>query len=208
MAWYDYLTGKKLFQTVTGTSGWGDALHQVGLNGASEADQAKMDRLNSVGSQGMGFAGDARANYNNMTQRLGGSLDYLQGQMQGRNSVAAEQLRQGQQANLAQQQSFAAGAMPGNAAMAARTAANNMGRLGYGLAGQQALAGIAERNAAAQQYASLLGQARGQDLQGTLGGYGVGVSAYGGGLNGQRDPTFADQFLLPALNGAMSIAGK
>lgn len=189
---------------------WGKiraGLNGLGLYGNQPSDQAKIDRLNGVGSQGMNFAGDARANYNNMTQRLNGSLDYLQGQMQGKNSIAGEQLRQGLQQTQAQQQSLAASASPNDAPMAAFAAGNNMARLGYGMSGQQALAGIAERNAAAQQYASLLGASRGQDLQGTLGGYNVGLGAYGGGLNAQRDPTLVGQ-LAPAVMGFASMAGK
>ncbi len=217
MAWNDYRSNLQRAidyktQNPQGGNGLGSqiggALNAIGLNGASPSDQAKMDRLNGVGSQGMGFAGDARANYNMLTGRLGGALDYLDGQMRGRNSVAGEQLRQGLQQNIGAQRSLAASASPNDAAMAAFGAGNNIARLGYGMSGQQALAGIAERNAAAQQYASLLGQARGQDLQGTLGGYGVANQSYGSGLNAQRDPTFADQFLLPAMNGFTAIAAR
>ena len=56
----------------------------------------------------MGLAGQAQGNYGQLTQRLGGALDYLQGQAQGRNSVSAEQLRQGLQQNVAAQRSMAA----------------------------------------------------------------------------------------------------
>src|SRR5262249_42273409 len=52
---------------------------------------------------------------------------------------------------------------PGNAALNARLAAQNMGTLGAGLAGQQAIAGIQERTAAQQQLANVLGTTRSQD---------------------------------------------
>lgn len=181
-------------------------LKALGLNGPSDGDQAKMDRLNAVGEGAMGFAGQAQQNYGNLTGRLNGSLDALQALANGENSVSALQLQQAQQANLAQQRALAASASPQNQAMAARNAAMQMGQLGYGLAGQQALAGLAERNQAQQAYASLLGHARGQDLQGTLGGYGAASGAYGGGLNGQRDPTLAGQ-LSGAIAGGAKIAG-
>ncbi len=174
--------------------------NKIGLNGASESDEAKMAKLNQVGAGAMGFAGQARDNYGQLTGRLNGSLDQLQALANGQNSVSALQLHQALQQNLANQQSMAAGAAPGNAAMAARTGAMQMGRLGYGLAGQQAVAGLQERNQAAQNYASLLGQSRGQDLQGTLGGFNAASGAYGGGLNGQHDPTIASQW-APIVSG-------
>ena len=198
MAWYDYIN------PLNQEKGLGGVLNQLGLNGPTPGDRAKMDRLNRVGSDAMGFAGQARNNYSALSGRLHGALDDLQAQARGENSVSALQLQQAQDRNLAAQRSMAASASPQNQAMAARTAAMQMGQLGYGLAGQQALAGLMERQQAQQAYASLLGQARGQDMQGTLGGYGAAAGAYGGGLNAQRDPTLAGQ-LAGGLAGAASL---
>jgi hypothetical protein len=92
------------------------------------------------------------------------AADYLGQQMQGRNLLSAEQLRQGQMQNVAQQQAAAASAQPGMGAMAQRQSMMNAGRQGYGMSGQAAMAGIAERNAAANAYGGLVGQIRGQDL--------------------------------------------
>lgn len=199
MAWYD-----SVYDATIGAFGQG--LKNVGLAGASEADKQKMDRLNAVGAQGQAFGDRAATNYNDLTGMLGGSLNDLRDQAQGKNSVSALQLRQGLQQNLAAQRSYAAGAAPRNAAMAARTGAMQMGRMGYGLAGQQALAGLQERQQAQQAYAQLLGQSRGQDLQGALGGYNAATGAYGGGLNGQQDPTIAGQW-AGAVSGAASLLG-
>lgn len=176
-------------------------LGQNGLGGATASDQAKMNNLNAVGQGAMGFAGQAQGNYGQLTQQGMGALNGLAATANGQNSVSAEQLRQGLQTNLAQQQSLAAGASPQNAAMAARQAAANSAKLGYGLSGQQAVAGQAERNAAQGQYASLLGSMRGQDLQGTLGGYGAATGAYSDGLNGKNDPTVLSQVssIIPGL---------
>ncbi len=185
-----------------GAGGWGGFFKKIGLNGASESDEEKMKRLNRVGSSAHRFGRDAAGNYRDLTGRLTGSLDSLQDLANGKNSVSALQLQQGLQQNLNTQRSMAAGASPNNAAMAARTAAMNMGRLGSGLAGQQALAGLQERNQAQQNYASLLGSARGQDMQGALGGYNAAVGAYGGGLNGKSDPTLAQQW-APVVAGAV-----
>jgi hypothetical protein len=88
--------------------------------------------------------------------------------------------------------------------MAARNAANNMARLGYGLSGQQALAGLQERQQAQQAYANLLGQARGQDVQAAPGGYNTAASSYGGGLNGSREPSNSAQ-IANAIAGAASV---
>lgn len=169
---------------------------------STDADKAKVKNLNSVGEAGMGFAGQTQQNYNAMTGRLDGALNDLQAVAQGRNSIAGEQLRQGMQQGQAAQMSMAAAASPQNAGMAARNAANNMARLSYGLSGQQALAGMQERQQAQQAYAQMLGQARGQDLQATLGGYNTGLGAYSSGLNGQQSPSFGSQAMGAIAGGA------
>lgn len=94
--------------------------------------------------------------------------DALRGQMTGQNSIAQMQLRQNADRNISQQQALAASASPQMAAMASRMAAQNAGRVNQGLAGQAAMAGLAERMAAMQAYGQLAGQARGQDLQSAL----------------------------------------
>lgn len=116
------------------------------------------------------FATGAEASYGSLGHRGNAVLDRLDATARGQNSMAAEQLRQGLQQNIAGQQSMAAGARPANAAMAARTASMNAARMGSGFAGQQAMAGIAERQAADAQLGSMLGALRGQDAQVALGG--------------------------------------
>jgi hypothetical protein len=95
--------------------------------------------------------------------------------------------------------------------MAARQAAMNTARLGYGLSGQQALAGIQERNAAAGQYGQLgqaLGQlqlgARGQNANVALNGYGNQIQAGSAMLNGQPNQSWLDRNkgLIQGLGGA------
>jgi hypothetical protein len=134
------------------------------------AEQAGMaGQFAGVGEQGFAQRGD----------QMQGVADHLGRQMRGEESLSAEQLRQGLQQLQAQQQSMAAGARPGQQGMAARTAAMQSGQLGAGLAGQQALAGIQERAAAAQGLGGLLGGMRGQDLQAALGGRGQAIVGYG-----------------------------
>lgn len=126
------------------------------------------------------FANQAQGNFFGRDQgQLDATNQYLQGQMTGQNSVSAEQLRQGVQQNVAAQQAQAASASPQNQAMAARLASMNSARLGYGMSGQQAVAGLQERNQAAQTLAQLQEQQRQQDMQATLGGYGTAVQGYG-----------------------------
>lgn len=98
---------------------------------------------------------------------------YLRDLMNGKNSLSAEQLRQGLQQQYSAQQSMAAGARPQNAAMMARSASMNAGRAGTAMAGQQAMAGIAERNAAAQSFGNMALSERGQEAQTALGGLNI-----------------------------------
>src|SRR5678815_2977267 len=154
---------------------------QTGQPEPWQIDDAMRKRLlaQQAGLSGQ-FADQGQAGYGALGQRGTGALDYLQQQAQGQNSVSAEQLRQGLQQNQAGMMSYAAGASPQNAAMAARTAAIQSGRLGAGLAGQQAIARLQERQQAQQQYGQLLQALRAQELQAALqsrqnamGGYGA-----------------------------------
>ena len=150
-----------------------------GLIGIGAGDPSNPNRyaLGTTGTQASDFASGNDAAYWQSQAGINNTIAGLQAQTQGKNSVSAEQLRQGLQQQLAQQQSMAAGAAPQNAAMAARNAAMNMGRASYGMAGQQAVAGLAERNQAQQALGQLqLGQSA-QQMQGTLGGYQTSIGA-------------------------------
>lgn len=143
--------------------------------------------LKNASAAAGGFADQGQAGYGNMTGELDKDREALRALASGQNSIAAEQLRQGLQQNLASQRSFAASASPQNAAMAARTAMNNMNRAGMGMSGQAALAGLQERQAAQEALARLnLGQ-REQDIN-------VGIGSRqnqmtGLGANKPREPS-------------------
>jgi hypothetical protein len=92
------------------------------------------------------------------------AANFLGGLMRGDNSVAAIQAKRQGDMLMRQQLAMAAGARPGQGASAQRMAAQNQARLGADLAGRTLEAQLAERNAAASQYANITGQARGQDL--------------------------------------------
>lgn len=160
-------------QVGTGGGGGGNSRISGGSWGHELGRQsARAGRFATLGERGFGQLGHEAA----------ADRDYLRKIRSGEMSVSAEQLRQAQQMNQSQQMSMAANANPANAAMAARTAQNNAAMTGAGLAGQQALAGIAERNAAAQQLTGATLGARGQDLQAALGARGQQLGALQGGF--------------------------
>ena len=158
------------------------------------------------------FATQGEQGYGQMTGELDADREYLRRLRSGQNSVSAEQLRQGLQQNLAGQMSMAAGARPGMAPMAARTAAMQAARLGGGLAGQQALAGIAERNAAAAQLNQMNLQQRGQDMQVALGSRQNALNGFLG-LEQARTGRYAADMGVPSrfealMGGLSSVGGK
>lgn len=101
----------------------------------------------------------------------------LMRQAQGQDSLSAEQLRQQTGRLQAMQASMAAGARPSNAAMASRLAMQNAGEIGGNMAGNAAMAGIAERQAAANSLGGVLQGARGQDIDAYIGSMGLGLQA-------------------------------
>src|SRR5689334_5654655 len=150
-------------------------------DGGADADKRRKNLLYQQAQEAAGEGDETYQSYRDLGARGAGALDYLQGQAQGQNSVSAEQLRQGLQQLYGQQRSMAAGASPRNAAMAARTASIQSARLGQGMAGQQALAGLQERQQAVAAYANLRQGLRGQDLNATLGSRQNAMTGYGAG---------------------------
>lgn len=159
------------------------------------------------GRAGM-FADQAQQGYNAYGQQGQSALDALRAQAQGQNSVSAEQLRQALGQQLSQQRSFAAGASPRNAASAARTAAIQMGRASTALAGNQAVAGLQERNQATNQYGQLLGTMRGQDLNAALQSRQNALSGYGAGNTGPPQPSWIQQYGPAVAAGAAAVAAS
>ena len=151
-----------------------------GLADESESAKAKRAQLEQQGAAAAGFAGLGEAGYGGLTSEAAAARDYLRRIAEGRESIAAEQLRQGLEQNVATQRSLAASASPQNSAMAARTAAIQAGRLGAGMSGAAALAGIQERRAAQQALNDAILGARGQDIQVALGSRQNAIAGYGG----------------------------
>lgn len=184
-------------------SWWTDTTNALGITrnpdpgGYLAAAGQQADQFGQQGAQQ--FNGADRAQ---MMQQMA----YQNALAHGQNSVSAEQLQQGLQQNVAAQQSMAAGAAPQNQVMAARTAMMQTGRLGAGLAGQQAVAGLQERQQASQLAAQLAEQMRQQSLQATLGGQGGALNAYTVAAgNSIKNPTGA-QNVGNAIQGGATIA--
>lgn len=141
---------------------------------------AKRAALNQTGDASNAFAGVGEQGYQNMSAEAQRARDQLAKYARGEESLSREQLRQGLQSNMSQQRSMAASASPANGPMAALMAAQNMGRMGAGMSGQAAMAGIQERKAAQDALANMIMQQRQQDAQVALGSRNTAVGAFGG----------------------------
>lgn len=140
----------------------------------SGGDDENRKRLLAEAQAAKALADQAQRNFLGVESQA--ARKHLYDQMMGKHSVAAEQLRQGVQQQVAAQRAMAASASPRNLAMAQRNAAMNAGRATHGMAGQAALAGVQERNAAADAFAAL----RGQDMQAALQSRQAAMTGYGG----------------------------
>lgn len=168
-------------------------------------DAGRQALLTQQGGIAGKFADRSEQGYNIYGAQGDAALAGLRRQMNGTDSVSALQLRQALGQQLAQQRSFAAGASPRNAAGAARTAAIQMGRASSGMSGQQAIAGLQERNQAATQYGNLLGTLRGQDLNAALSSRQNAESGYGAGMYGAPQPSWIQQY-GPAIVAGAGVA--
>ena len=94
----------------------------------------------------------------------------LMNQAQGRGpSLAQMQLQQAADRNMMQQAALARSGPPQNLAAAQRLAMQNQSQIGAGLGAQSAMARLQEQGQAQGMLGNVLGQARGQDLQASLG---------------------------------------
>jgi hypothetical protein len=192
----------------TGIGPQGGALDLVGSDPGADVEKLRKQQLAQQAAAAGGFADQAQGNYANMTAQGNAQLGALRDLQSGRNSVSAEQLRQGLQQQQAAQMSMAAGASPNNAAMAARNAAMNMGRAGYGMAGQQAIAGLQERNQATQNLSGLIQGMRGQDVNASLGSRGNAITGYGAGNAGAPEKSWIDKYGPAIQAGAQAYAAS
>lgn len=211
MGWFDY-TPIGALDSVTGNhlEDLGKRVYKKG----KEAFDNSMDRdpddlaggLRSQADKSSAWADESRKRVSGLTRESAANRARLQDIATGRESVSAMQLKQANQQNQAMQQSMAAGARGGNSAMAARQAAMNAGRQGAGLAGQQAIAGIQERQAAQSALSQALLGERGQDVGATNAGYGNAAGAYGTALGATLGQPSSGEKWLGAAAGAAQLA--
>ena len=167
----------------------GESEQRAGLTGTAERSNA--------------FADQGQQQYGVLGAQLGGEAGYLRDVARGGQSVSAEQLRQALGQNVSAQQSMAAGAAPQNQAMAALMASRNAMQLGSGLAGQQAVAGMQERQQAQQALMQALLQQRQQEMQAALQGRQTAVAGYGGITPGKSS---VEQVAGPIMSAAQMAA--
>ena len=166
MAWYDApwakTAGKVLDPAGLFRHKKGPEQYQVDLEQNPRLTDAHKlrGRLGSIGLHSMQNVDD------DFRQRQLATADRLQGVLTGEEAGAGELAarRAGQRA-MAQQMAAANMARGSNAALAARSAAGNMGRIGTDMAGQAQQAAMQDQMAAQAQLGQILGQGRGQDVQ-------------------------------------------
>lgn len=164
------------------------------------------DNLNNQGAMSSWFADQGQQGYQQMGAEAAAQRDAFRRLASGQDSLSAEQLRQGLQSTMSAQRSMAASASPANSPMAALHAAQNMGRLGAGMSGQAALAGIQERAAANKALSDMIMQGRQQDANIALGARQNAISGYGGIPKEQSNFDKAAPFLQMGADAAAAAA--
>jgi hypothetical protein len=190
------------------TGGFSEVLPYVTNDPGADQEKERRRLLYEQAQKSGAFADRGEAGFGQLGGEASAQRDYLRRLASGQDSVSAEQLRQGLQQNLAAQSSFAAGASPRNSAMAARTAAIQSARLGAGMAGQQAIAGLQERQMAHQGLSNMILQQRGQDMNVALQGR-QGANAGYGAYTTPMTPEKSDaEKYGPIVLGALTAAMK
>lgn len=173
-------------------------------DGGDDGKKAAQQAVQDVGAGQTAFGNVGQQNYGDMTAAAEARRRYLERVARGEISVSGQQLRQGLAGQNANAIGMAQSAPPGNAAMGARMAANNIGRAGTAMAGQASIAGLQERAAAEQALGNMILQQRGQDANVALGAGGNAINAYGTVLGQQRQPGFMDY--ATSIGGALGAA--
>lgn len=150
-----------------------------GSDPGADAERKRKELLYEQAAKSSGFADQGQADYGQLGGEASAQRDYLRRLASGQDSVSAEQLRQGLAQNQAAQQSMAAGASMRDAPGAGRTAAIQQARLGAGMAGQQSLAGLQERQSAQQALSNMILQQRQQEMNAALQGRQNANAGYG-----------------------------
>lgn len=181
--------------------------HQIGLgeDDPSTGDRAKLNQQTDAAGN---FANTGEAGFAKTGAEAEASRQYLRDLAEGKNSVSAEQLRQGMQQNVSAQRSMAASAAPGNAAMAARTAAVQGARAGYGMSGQAAIAGLQERAQAQQMLNDMILKQRQQELEASLQSRGNAINGLNGTIANPQKSWFEKYGPAMSSVGALAASDK
>lgn len=171
-------------------------------------DQNNMQgRIADQADAASGFANTSQEGFGRLGAEATQERDYLRGIARGDESVSRMQLAQSLQRNQSMQQSMAAGAAPQNQAAGARQAMMNAGRQGAALAGQQAVAGIQERQQAQNALAQMLMQQRQQELSAAQGARGQAIQGYGTAYTGaMATPTGLESGMQLGMSAAQAGA--
>jgi len=217
MSWYDPTswggTGKNILNAVSPVTALIPSMQgsfaqgTIGNDPGAEQERMRRALLQAQGASAGQFADQAQGGYAQLGAQGQQNIAGLQRLASGQDSVSAEQLRQGLQQNVAAQQSMAAGAPVRDQAVAARMAMINASRLGSQSAGQQALAGLQERNQAQLGLTGAIQGLRGQDLNAALGGRSTAVTAYGAGNAGTPEKSWLEKY-GPAIRDTASLAAS
>jgi hypothetical protein len=199
---------KALLRGMTGPSSGAAGIAAAGgyQPGPEDEERRRKRLLAEQAAKAGGFADFGESGYGQLGADARARMDYLRQVASGQHSIAGEQLRQGTQALQAQQRSMAAAAAPRDAASAAHAAMLNSARLGYGMSGQAALAGLQERRDAEAALAGLTTGLRGQDLQAALGGRQTAIGGYGAGTMGPAEKSWLEKY-GPMIVGGLAAAG-
>jgi hypothetical protein len=204
MAWDDWAFG------IPTAGGYNVAKWAVGKatdNPGEDDERKRKAMLERQAKRAGAFANYGEGGFKDMTGDLNAQRAQLQDIATGKLSYSREALRQGLQQNQAAQRSMAASASPQNAAMAALAGAQNSARLGSGMSGQAALAGIQEQQGAMKMGADLAAQQRQQDLMAALQSRQNAISGYGAQNAGAPEKSWAEKY-GPMIIGGASMAAK
>ena len=174
--------------------------------GSGDPGNPYRNALNANAQQQGQFGQSLQGAYLQNQAGINNTMGMLNGLASGQNSVSMQQLHQGLQQAQAQQMSMAASATPQNQAMAARNAMMNAGNLASGMMGQQAMAGLQERQGALNALSQMQMQQSGQNLNGALQAAQLSNGAYGMDL--QNPQKTGAQFWGGLAGGAAAAAAR
>jgi len=175
------------FKVLGDTIGGAGAAGKKWVSGLNDrpGEEEQRQGLTNQAQQAGDFANYGQGQFAGTTGEAQEARNYLRDLAQGKNSLSAEQLRQGLQQQQAQMQSMAAGGPASSAPMAARNAMVGAGKASSAMAGNAAMAGIAERAAAQKAWSDAILGARQQDLGAALGSRQNAIAGYSGITPGQ-----------------------